>query len=171
MWLSAVCLTVQIPSTSSYLVRLTKSSTTGGTAGCVLASRLSEDPNTSVLVLERGVANDTWISRIPLVGSNILSPDMGATSWYSEPLKHCDGRRNQLFRGEVLGGTSRINALIYTRGSVGDYETWASMGHPEWTYEKLLPYFVKAEKTISRPPSYYRGDSGEPCRGIQMDCQ
>lgn len=134
---------------------------TGGTAGCVVASRLSEDPNTSVLLLERGIANNTWMSRIPLVSTNIFSPDMGATSWYSEPLKHCDDRRVQLFRGDVLGGTSRINGMIYTRGSVGDYDTWASTGHPDWAYEKVLPYFVKAETTMNRPKSFYRGDSGE----------
>ncbi|KAL9600717.1 MAG: hypothetical protein Q9179_003119 [Wetmoreana sp. 5 TL-2023] len=85
---------------------------------------------------------------------------MGATSWYSEPMKHCDDRRSLLFRGEVLGGNSRINGMIYTRGSIGDYETWASTGHPEWAYEKVLPYFVKAETAMSRPKSYYRGDSG-----------
>ncbi|KAL8704107.1 MAG: hypothetical protein Q9201_002721 [Fulgogasparrea decipioides] len=84
---------------------------------------------------------------------------MGATSWYSEPMKHCDDRRSLLFRGEVLGGNSRINGMIYTRGSIGDYETWASTGHPEWAYEKVLPYFVKAETAMSRPKSYYRGDS------------
>lgn len=133
----------------------------GGTAGCVLASRLSEDPNTSVLVLERGLANDTWMSRIPLVGANILSPDMGAVSWYSEAMKYCANRQDLVFRGEVLGGTSRINGMIYTRGSVRDYDTWASTGYPEWAYDKVLPYFVKAETTMSRPKSFYRGDSGE----------
>ncbi|KAL8929677.1 MAG: hypothetical protein Q9172_000356 [Xanthocarpia lactea] len=132
----------------------------GGTAGCVLASRLSEDPNRSVLVLERGLANNTWMSRIPLVGSNILSPDMGAVSWYSEPMKHCNDRPDLVFRGEVLGGTSRINGMIYTRGSVADYDSWASTGYPEWAYDKVLPYFVKAETTMSRPKSFYRGDSG-----------
>ncbi|KAI4148035.1 MAG: hypothetical protein LQ341_001679 [Variospora aurantia] len=133
---------------------------TGGTAGCVVASRLSEDPNTSILVLERGLANDSWMSRIPLVGANTLSPDMGAVSWYSEAMKYCANRQDLVFRGEVLGGTSRINGMIYTRGSVGDYDTWASTGYPEWAYDKVLPYFVKAETTMSRPKSFYRGDSG-----------
>ncbi|KAL8988271.1 MAG: hypothetical protein Q9169_008584 [Polycauliona sp. 2 TL-2023] len=132
----------------------------GGTAGCVVASRLSEDPKTSVLVLERGIANDNWMSRIPLVGSNILTPDMGAVSWYSEPMRHCGDRLDLVFRGDVLGGTSRINGMIYTRGSVADYDSWASTGSPEWAYDKVLPYFVKAETTISRPKSFYRGDSG-----------
>lgn len=136
-----------------------------------MASRLSEDPKTYVLLLERGIANNTWMSRIALVGSNILSPDMGATSWFSEPMKNYDDRRDLSFRGEVLGGNSRINGMIYTRGSVGDYDTWASTGHPEWSYEKVLPYFMKAETTMSRPKSYYRGDSGERYCSILIDRQ
>ncbi|KAL8670054.1 MAG: hypothetical protein Q9168_005387 [Polycauliona sp. 1 TL-2023] len=84
---------------------------------------------------------------------------MGAVSWYSEPMKHCDDRLDLVFRGDVLGGTSRINGMIYTRGSVADYDSWAAMGFPEWAYRKVLPYFVKAETTMSRPKSIYRGDS------------
>lgn len=96
-----------------------------------MASRLSEDPNRSVLVLERGLANSTWMSRIPLVGSNILNPDMGAVSWYSEAMKHCGDRPDLVCCGEALGGTSPINGMIYTRGSVADYDSWASTGYPE----------------------------------------
>ncbi|KAI9695557.1 MAG: hypothetical protein M1820_008570 [Bogoriella megaspora] len=132
----------------------------GGTAGCVLASRLSEDPDVSVLLLERGVANDTFISRVPLVSCDILNPDTGAIGSYCEPLKHLDDRRSLIFRGEVLGGTSRINAMIYTRGSVADYDTWSAMGYPDWSYEKMLPYFLKAENTINQPKPEYRGNSG-----------
>ncbi|KAL9027156.1 MAG: hypothetical protein Q9196_004283 [Gyalolechia fulgens] len=76
---------------------------------------------------------------------------MGAVNWYSEPMKHCDNRRDLLFRGEVLGGNSRINGMIYTRGSVGDYDLWASEGYAGWAYKNVLPYFVKAETTMSRP--------------------
>ncbi|MCJ1247894.1 hypothetical protein MMC30_005109 [Trapelia coarctata] len=85
---------------------------------------------------------------------------MGARSWYCEPMKHCDDRQGPLFLGEVLGGTSRINAMVYTRGSVADYDAWSAMGHPEWSYEKVLPYFIKGESTLNRPKSKYRGDSG-----------
>ena len=132
----------------------------GGTAGCVLASRLSEDPETTVLLLERGIANDTWMSRIPLVSASMLTTKMGATSWDSEPLRDCDGRRDPLFVGEALGGSSRINGMIYTRGSAADYDAWGSLGHPEWAFDKLLPYFLRGETTLSRPNTPYRGHSG-----------
>lgn len=113
-----------------------------------------------MLVLERGVANYTWLSRIPLLSSDIISPDMGATSWYSEPMKHCDNRRDLLFLGEVLGGSSRINGMVYTRGNAADYDAWKSMGHPDWSFDKVLPYFMKSETSIGRPKSDYRGDTG-----------
>ena len=132
---------------------------TGGTAGCVLASRLSEDPDTSVLVLERGVANDTWLSRVPMISFNLFDPQFGAVTWNSEPLKHCENRKVPLFTGEVLGGNSRINGTVYTRGSVADYDAWAAMGRTDWSYEKVLPYFVKAQNSISRPKSASCGDS------------
>ncbi|KAG9233102.1 hypothetical protein BJ875DRAFT_485473 [Amylocarpus encephaloides] len=96
----------------------------GGTAGCVVASRLSEDPNISVLVIERGPANDLWFSRIPIVSSNILRSDGGATSWNCEPMAHCGGRKTLFFRAEVLGGGSRINSMVYTRGSPADYDSF-----------------------------------------------
>ncbi|TVY64255.1 L-sorbose 1-dehydrogenase [Lachnellula suecica] len=132
----------------------------GGTAGCVLASRLSEDPDVSVLVLERGVANDTWLSRVPMISFNIYDPQFGAVTWESEPMKRCENRKLPLFTGEVLGGNSRINGTVYTRGSTADYNAWVAMGRTEWSYDKVLPYFVKAQTSISRPKSAYSGDSG-----------
>ncbi|KAH6665539.1 hypothetical protein B0J14DRAFT_680693 [Halenospora varia] len=120
----------------------------GGTAGCVLASRLSEDPDTSVLVLERGVANDTRLSRVPMISFNLFDPQYGAN------------RKIPLFTAKVLGGNSRINGTVYTRGSAADYDAWAVMGRTDWSYEKVLPYFVKAQTSISRPKSAFCGDSG-----------
>ena len=75
-------------------------------------------------------------------------------------MRHCDGRRDLLFCGEVLGAASRINGMAGTSGSAGDYDAWSAMGHPEWGYEKILPYFVKMETTLNRPKSTSRGDSG-----------
>ncbi|TEY62500.1 hypothetical protein BOTCAL_0161g00170 [Botryotinia calthae] len=117
----------------SYLISVVVS---GGTAGCTLASRLSEDPDISALVLECGPANDTWLSRNPLISSDPTRPTFGATRWKSEPMIYCDNRQSGVIRGEVLGGTSRINSMIYTRGTTADYDTWASLGHSEWSYEK-----------------------------------
>lgn len=133
----------------------------GGTAGCTLASRLSENPEISVLVLECGPANDTWLSRNPLISSDPTRPTFGATRWKSEPMKYCDGRRSGVIRGEALGGTSRINSMIYTRGTPADYDAWASLGHSEWSYEKLLPYFVKSETSLDYQDSTHHGNTGE----------
>ena len=113
-----------------------------------------------VLVLERGVANDTWISRVPLLSSNMLDPALGAVSWYCEPMKNLDDRQGLVFCGEVLVGGSRVNAMVYTRGSVADYDVWSSTGYPEWSYENVLPYFTKGETALSQPKSAYRGTSG-----------
>ncbi|KAF7931558.1 uncharacterized protein EAE98_004294 [Botrytis deweyae] len=132
----------------------------GGTAGCVLTSRLSEDPNVSVLLLERGPANDNFMSRIPIVSSNILRSDGGASSWKCEPTKYCDNRRSLAFCGEVMGGGSRINSMVYTRGTAADYDSWAQLGHPEWSYDKLLSYFMKSETVVGSQKSEYRGTSG-----------
>jgi choline dehydrogenase-like flavoprotein len=76
-------------------------------------------------------------------------------------MKYCDDRQALFFRGEVMGGGSRINGMVYTRGSAADYDTWAASGHPEWSYEKVLPYFVKGETSLNHPKSSYRGQSGE----------
>ncbi|KAM0156385.1 hypothetical protein ACHAPG_005372 [Botrytis cinerea] len=132
----------------------------GGTAGCALTSRLSEDPNVSVLLLERGPANDNFMSRIPIVSSNILRADGGASSWECEPMKYCNNRRSLAFCGEVMGGGSRINSMVYTRGTAADYDAWAQLGHPDWSFEKLLPYFMKSETLLGSQRSEFRGDSG-----------
>lgn len=125
-----------------------------------MASRLSENPDVSVLLLERGPANDTWISRIPIVSSDIYNPTGGAATWDCEPMIHCNNRKTPFFCGEVIGGGSRINAMVYTRGCKADYDSWAALGHPDWSYEKVLPFFVKGERTQDRPKSNYHGDSG-----------
>ncbi|TGO48342.1 hypothetical protein BCON_0243g00140 [Botryotinia convoluta] len=132
----------------------------GGTAGCVLTSRLSEDPNVSVLLLERGPANDNFMSRIPIISSNILRSDGGASSWECEPMKYCDDRRSLAFCGEVMGGGSRINSMVYTRGTAADYDSWAQLGHTDCSYDKLLPYFMKSETVMGSQKSEYRGNSG-----------
>ena len=88
----------------------------GGTAGCVLASRLSEDPNVSVLLIEQGPVADTWASRVPTISSNLFAKDSVAAHWWSVPMPHADNRSLGVMRGEALGGTTRINSMLYTRG-------------------------------------------------------
>jgi choline dehydrogenase len=120
-----------------------------------LASRLSEDPNTSVLVLERGVANYTWLSRVPMISFNIFDPKFGAVTWNSEPLKHCENRKVPMFTAEVLGGNSRINGTVYSRGSAADYDAWAAMGRTDWSYEKVLPYLLKPRIASAGPNRHH----------------
>ncbi|KAL1937370.1 hypothetical protein VTO73DRAFT_13776 [Trametes versicolor] len=132
----------------------------GGTAGCVLASRLSEAPGVSVLVVEQGPVADTWASRVPLISGNPYRDGTLAATWWSQPMPELDGRAIQVMRGEALGGTSRINALLYTRGPPGDYERWKELGCEGWGYDDLEPFFVKSEDTLSHPASKFRGKRG-----------
>ncbi|KAK7930995.1 hypothetical protein PG985_001707 [Apiospora marii] len=118
----------------------------GGTAGCVLASRLSEDPDVSVLVLDKGHARDNVVSRMPLLSQNMFFGDtlqVQGGRW-SEPIPGANNRRNRLWAVEGLGGASRINAMLWTRGFPGDYAAWAELGLHEWSYEKMEPAYGNA---------------------------
>jgi choline dehydrogenase len=129
-----------------------------GSAGCVLAARLTEDPDVSVLLVEAGPA-DTWDNiHIPvgitaLTGSEV---DWNYSTGY-EP--HCDGRRILLPRGRTLGGSSSTNAMVYIRGNPADYDGWRDAGCTGWGYDDLLPYFKRAEDN-ERGASEYHGAGG-----------
>ncbi|KAF1950323.1 choline dehydrogenase [Byssothecium circinans] len=119
----------------------------GGTAGCVLASRLSEDPNVSVLLIERGHVKNNLISRMPLLSQNMFWTDMlqvQSTIW-SEPIDGAYGRSNRLWAVNGIGGASRLNAMLWTRGSAGNYTAWSEMGLNDWAWEKVEPYFKRLE--------------------------
>ncbi|KAG9324197.1 hypothetical protein KVV02_001998 [Mortierella alpina] len=116
----------------------------GGTAGCVLASRLTEDPTVNVLVLEAGYSDNIKAS---------MSPALFHTLWRSEvdwnlttvPQAHAYGRVMDQPRGKILGGSSSINAMMYHRGPASDYDEWELLGNPGWSYKECLHYFKKAE--------------------------
>ena len=129
----------------------------GGTAGSCLASRLSETPGVSVLVIERGQVLDTWSNRVPLISANFFRKDSPSVLFPAEPLKNANNRILQVVAGEGLGGTSRINGCLYTRGLKGDWDRW---NRPGWSYDELLPYFVKSENTLTQPESSFRGKKG-----------
>ena len=130
-----------------------------GSAGCVLASRLTEDPKVSVLVLEAGPVDRGWKIHMPAALAHPLADDK--VNWYYEsaPEPHMDGRRMYCPRGRVLGGSSSINGMAYVRGHALDYDRWAQQGAVGWSYADCLPYFKKAE-TSDRGEDDYRGGSG-----------
>jgi choline dehydrogenase len=112
-----------------------------GSAGCVLAARLSEDPDVRVLLLESGPPDSNENIHVPL-GYLQLGATEVDWDYHSAPEQHCLGRRITLPRGRVLGGSSSVNAMVYIRGNRRDYDDW---GVPGWSWADLLPYFLKAE--------------------------
>jgi choline dehydrogenase len=131
-----------------------------GSAGCVLASRLSEDPSHSVLLLEAGgVEQRHWRMKMPLAWRDtFMDPQLG-WGYSSEPEPHADGRRIPVPRGKVLGGSSSVNGMMYSRGHPADYDGWRSLGLAGWSYAEVLPYFRRSESNW-RGESRYHGASG-----------
>jgi 4-pyridoxate dehydrogenase len=130
-----------------------------GSAGCVLASRLSEDPNVSVLLLEAGHWDRSRWIHLPIGLGRILQRRLFDWGYASEPQNNLNGRQLPCLRGKVLGGTSSINSMTYVRGNRGDYDRWAANGLSEWSYEKVLPYFKKLE-SWEGGASEFRGADG-----------
>ncbi|MEG3089632.1 choline dehydrogenase [Sphingomonas sp. PB4P5] len=123
-----------------------------GSAGCVLAARLTEDPAVTVLLLEAGGKNDGVLVRMP-AGVGTLLKDKNASNWgfYTVPEPQLDNRRLWWPRGKGLGGSSAINGMVYTRGHPQDYDEWRQMGLPGWSFDDVLPYFRRLE-------GHHRGD-------------
>ncbi|MGW0884732.1 GMC family oxidoreductase [Streptomyces sp. NPDC002671] len=115
-----------------------------GSAGCVLAARLSEDPDVRVALVEAGGPDTAQEVHVPAAFSQLFKSDL---DWDldTEPEPGLDGRRAYLPRGRVFGGCSSINAMIYIRGNRADYDGWAAAGAAGWSYEEVLPYFRRCE--------------------------
>ena len=129
-----------------------------GSAGCVLAGRLSEDVDQKVLLLEAGGWDrDPWIS-IPLAWGRMLQRRSHDWGYFAEPEATMDGRQIECARGRVIGGSSSINAMAYVRGHRGDYERWAEGGLPIWSYAHVLPYFRRQECWEGGSSTYRGGD-------------
>ncbi len=117
----------------------------GGSAGCVLASRLSEDPRTSVALVEAGGDGASWVVDTPLAGVLMAPTKLNNWAYATVPQPGLGGRVGYQPRGRTLGGSSAINAMVYTRGHRADYDRWAALGNPGWSYDDVLPYFRKSE--------------------------
>ena len=130
-----------------------------GSAGCVLANRLTEDPNVSVCLLEAGGSHKHWSVLTP--GATIWNMVLGKRNWRfeTEPQAGLNNRRGYQPRGKVLGGSSSINAMIYIRGHKADYDAWESLGNKGWSYSDVLPYFKKSENRFAGADEYH-GDDG-----------
>lgn len=131
-----------------------------GTAGCVLANRLSADPSNRVLLLEAGGADDYFWIRIPV--GYLYTIGNPRTDWCfeTEPVPGLNGRRIPYARGKVLGGCSSINAMIYMRGQRSDYDHWAALGNRGWGWDDVLPVFRDSEN-YQHGSDTYHGDQGE----------
>jgi len=131
----------------------------GGSAGCALAGRLSEDPSVRVALLEAGGRGDGILVTLPAAAVAMLPTKINNWAFETVPQPGLNGRRGYQPRGKALGGTSSINAMIYTRGHRWDYDHWASLGNTGWGYDAVLPYFKRAERN-ARGADAIHGDGG-----------
>ena len=140
-----------------------------GSAGCVLANRLSANPENRVLLLEAGGSDKNIFVQMPTALAYPMASDRFNWGYHSEPEPGLDGRRISCPRGKGLGGSSSINGMVYVRGNPHDFEEWETAGAEGWGYRQCLPYFKKAETWIKGADAYRGGDGPlGVCAGNEM---
>jgi len=130
-----------------------------GSAGCVLANRLSVDPTVTVALFEAGRHNNSWKVNMPAALTYNLENDKHNWFYHTEPQKEMNNRRLYWPRGKLMGGSSALNAMVYIRGHAKDFDRWHDEGATGWNYHNVLPYFKRSEN-YSKGGNYFRGDSG-----------
>ena len=144
------------------------SGTGGGTAGCVLANRLSASPSTRVLLVERGRVSDGWASRVPLFSSDFASDGTRTLVRPMQPQKELVGvRPPNAYSGVGLGGTSQINQMLYTRGLPAEYDAWEEEGGMEgWGWAEMRKYFLMSEKAVVAVEGVHNAGGEPPLRVV-----
>jgi choline dehydrogenase len=138
-----------------------------GSAGAVLAARLSESPTTRVLLLEAGPADDSLWIHLPIGYGKTMWSTKYNWCFHTDPEPNMNGRRIYWPRGKTLGGSSSINGLIYIRGQREDYDHWAALGNRGWGYDDVLPYFKKSESNELGASDWHGGDGPLKVSNIQ----
>lgn len=131
----------------------------GGSGGSVMAGRLSEDANNTVALLEAGGKGDSWVVKTPAGAVGMVPTPLNNYAYKTVPQPGLNGRRGYQPRGKCLGGSSAINAMVYIRGHQSDYDHWAALGNEGWSYQDLLPYFIKSENNSEIKNSFH-GNEG-----------
>jgi choline dehydrogenase len=126
-----------------------------GTAGCVVANRLSADGMASVLLLEAGGSERRPLISVPIGYARLLFASAINWMYETESDAGLNGRRSFWPRGKVVGGSGSINAMVYMRGLPHDFDDWAAMGNPGWGYRDVLPYFMRAEDHDNGDPAFH----------------
>ena len=131
-----------------------------GPAACVLADRLTEEAGVRVCVLEAGIADTSMYVRIPAGFVKMLYNPAFLWPYASTPTDATTGRAIKIPQGRIVGGSSSVNGLVYSRGQAEDFDDWAALGNAGWSYREVLPYFKRSERRIGPGDDHYRGRSG-----------